>query len=68
MREEGGYMSYLLDMLVCTHQSLNHSNQVRKASILCDKLTSGNENPHRKRREKESTTGGAEEKALEGRK
>lgn len=42
-------MSSLLDMLVCTHQSLNRCNQVRKACVLCDKLTSGNENTHRKR-------------------
>ena len=50
LRVWGGCMSSLLDMLVCTHQSLNRSNQVRKACVLCDKLTSGDENTHRKRK------------------
>lgn len=58
-------MSSLLDMLVCTHQSLNRCNQVRKACVLCDKLTSGNKNRRKEEMEKESTAGGGEAAAIE---
>lgn len=51
-------MSSLPDMLVCTHQSLNRCNQVRKACVLCDKLTSGNKNTQKEEMEKESMEGG----------
>lgn len=55
-------------MLVCTHQSLNHCNQVRKACVLCDKLTSGNKNTHRKRKwRRKAWQGGGEEEAIENR-
>lgn len=46
---DGGGLSSLLDVLVCTHQSLNLCSQVRKACVLCDKLTSGTESTHRER-------------------
>lgn len=44
----GWYMSPLLGMIVCTHRSRNRCFQVRKACVLCDKLTSGNKSAHRK--------------------
>lgn len=51
-------MSSLPDVLVCTHQSLNRCNQVRKACALCDKLTSGKKNRQKEEMEKESMVGG----------
>lgn len=60
-----GCMSSLLDMLVCTHQSLNRCNQVRKACVLCDKLTSGKKNRQKEEMEKGSMAGGGEEAAIE---
>lgn len=41
-----GDVSLLSDLLVCTHQSLNRCNQVRKACVLCDKVTSGDVESH----------------------
>lgn len=60
-----GRRSSLPDMPVCTHQSLNRCNQVRKACILCDKLTSGNKNRRTEEMEKERTAGGGAEEAIE---
>lgn len=47
-----------LDMLVCTQQSLNRCDRVRKACVLCDKLTPGYKNTQRKRRRRARRVGG----------
>lgn len=43
-------MSCLLDMIVCTHQSLYRCVQVRKACVLCDNLTSGKKSTQRRKK------------------
>lgn len=55
-------MSSLPDVVVCTHQSLSRCNRVRKACVLCDKLTSGKKDRQREEMEIESMAGGGEKK------
>lgn len=46
------------DLLVCTPQSWNRPDQVRKAAALCDKLTPGNNHRQEEDMEKENMAGG----------